>query len=153
MSDKGETRVVIACGSTECPTCGRSTTVLIGPCDGCDESFARTGKFLRRVRRSDGECVVTCRRPCPYCGTGPCVLTELRETTAGMDGPSLSRWLNDRFPPMPAPARKPRDVFTSDPRCVICGREKDWTRAECRACTDQLEREPWPGYDDDRSAW
>lgn len=38
----------IVCGSTECPTCGRTTTALIGPCDGCDESYRRTGKFLRR---------------------------------------------------------------------------------------------------------
>lgn len=40
----------IACGGTECPTCGRHTEALLGPCVGCCESHARTGNFLRRLR-------------------------------------------------------------------------------------------------------
>lgn len=40
----------IVCGGSECPTCGRQTEAMFGPCAGCVEHHDRTGKFLRRVR-------------------------------------------------------------------------------------------------------
>lgn len=44
----------IVCGSAECPTCGRPTECVIGPCVECCESHARTGKFLRRKVHDGG---------------------------------------------------------------------------------------------------
>jgi hypothetical protein len=38
-----------ACGDSICPTCGRTTECIIGPCVDCCDSHARTGRFLRRV--------------------------------------------------------------------------------------------------------
>jgi len=43
----------IICGGSECPTCGHPSEVLIGPCNGCCESFHSTGKFLRRKATND----------------------------------------------------------------------------------------------------
>lgn len=40
----------VVCGSSECPTCGRVTEVIFGPCVECCERHAQTGKFLRRVK-------------------------------------------------------------------------------------------------------
>lgn len=48
---KAEVTGGIVCGHAECPTCGRTTTALLGPCEDCCEFHVRTGRFLRRVRR------------------------------------------------------------------------------------------------------
>lgn len=43
-----EPSTAVVCGSSVCPTCGRDTEVLIGPCPECCDSFLRTGRFRRR---------------------------------------------------------------------------------------------------------
>lgn len=46
-----EVVAIICGGSGECPTCGRDTDTIIGPCSRCCESWEKTGKFLRRKAR------------------------------------------------------------------------------------------------------
>lgn len=47
MANDPEPIVALVCGGSTCPTCGRQTEAIIGPCVGCCESHARTGKFLQ----------------------------------------------------------------------------------------------------------